>query len=145
MKARPPVEFEMEDESNPSRIKFSKDSGERVVPRRRVRLLFTTAIGTPITSPTWSRHWATAVEKVGLPKGFGVHDLRHLFATSLIHHGASVKTVQLALGHKSAQTTFETYIHEWPDLLDRTRSIMERVLSAEPAEREAAAGSTEAN
>lgn len=40
--------------------------------------------------------------------------------------GASVKTVQLALGHSTA--TLNEYVHEWPDALDRTRSLINGAL-----------------
>lgn len=131
IKARAPVEWEIDDETDPSKFRLDRETGQRVPPRRTAKLLFATSTGRPMTRPDWSGVWKPAVKKAGLPEGFRLHDLRHLFATSLIHHGASVKTVQLALDHASAQTTFNTYIHEWPDLLDRTRTIMERVLKVE--------------
>lgn len=77
---------------------------------------------------------------MGLPDRWGFHGLRHYFATLLIHAGASVKTVQLALGHSTPTVTLNTYAHEWPDVLDRTRSLVDEALgtretAAIPAER----------
>jgi integrase len=46
----------------------------------------------------------------------------------LIHAGASVKTVQLALGHSTPTVTLNEYVHEWPDALDRTRSLVDGAL-----------------
>lgn len=61
------------------------------------------------------------------------HDLRHFYASVLIRQGADVKQVQERLGHKSAQTTLDTYGHLWPDSDDRTRAAIDtafdRVLS----------------
>jgi hypothetical protein len=48
-----------------------------------------------------------------------LHDLRHFYASLLIRHGASVKTVQARLGHKSATETLDTYGHLWPTLTSR--------------------------
>ncbi|WP_425567776.1 tyrosine-type recombinase/integrase [Nonomuraea dietziae] len=48
----------------------------------------------------------------GIPPRIGLHCLRHYFATLLIHKGASVKTVQLALGHSTPMVTLNTYIGE---------------------------------
>lgn len=56
------------------------------------------------------------------------HDLRHFFASALIAGGASVKQVQLVLGHASAVITLRTYAHLWPGEEDRTRSVMDAVL-----------------
>ncbi len=54
----------------------------------------------------------------------GIHGLRHYYATVLVHAGASVKTVQLALGHSTPTVTLNTYVHEWPDVLDRSRLLI---------------------
>ncbi|MEV8029171.1 tyrosine-type recombinase/integrase [Cellulosimicrobium funkei] len=39
------------------------------------------------------------------------HELRHFYASPLIRHGESVKTVQARLGHASAVETLDTYSH----------------------------------
>jgi integrase len=113
----PPIEVEVDDETDP-----------RNPVRRMARLLFTNAKGLPVHRASWSLVWAPAVRATGLPKGFGLHGLRHYYATLLIHNGASVKTVQLALGHSSPTVTLNTYTHEWPDAIDRTRSIVDAAL-----------------
>jgi integrase len=46
-----------------------------------------------------------ARRRAGLPESITFHDLRHFFASALIHAGCSVKQVQAALGHKSAKVT----------------------------------------
>lgn len=135
--ARKPVAIELEDETDPRKIRLDKETGDRIVPLRKAKLLYTHK-GRQMHRADWSRVWRAAVAKVeGLPQGFRLHDLRHLFATSLIHNGASVKTVQTAMRHASSKTTFETYIHEWPDLLDRTRTIMDKVLAVDSSAVEA--------
>jgi len=73
--------------------------------------------------------WIPAVAAAGLPRGFGLHGLRHFFATSLIHAGSSVKTVQVALGHSSPTVILNTYVGQWPEAVDRTRAIMDDALS----------------
>jgi integrase len=56
------------------------------------------------------------------------HELRHFYASLLIRHGESVKTVQARLGHASAAETLDTYSHLWPDSDDRTREAVDTVL-----------------
>ncbi len=53
-------------------------------------------------------------------------------ATLLIHNGAAVKTVQLALGHSTPMIILNTYAHEWPDALDRTRTLVDAALGSRP-------------
>ncbi len=110
----------------------ARDVEDRTDPRdahrRPAHLLFTTTSGLPLHRSIWSAAWQRAVRRAGLPIGFGLHGLRHYFATLLIHNGASVKTVQLALGHSSPTITLNTYAHEWPDALDRTRALVDAAL-----------------
>jgi integrase len=62
------------------------------------------------------------------PMTITFHDLRHFYASLLIRHGESVKTVQARLGHATASETLETYSHLWPDSDDRTREAIDAVL-----------------
>jgi integrase len=65
----------------------------------------------------------------GVRQGVTFHDLRHFYASLLIRHGESVKTVQARLGHATAQETLDTYGHLWPDSEDRTRAAVEMALA----------------
>lgn len=91
-------------------------------------LLFTDSGGRPWSRARWGHHWRAAVRTAGAPAGIGYHDLRHFYASLLIAHGASVKTVQQRLGHASAMVTLDTYGHLWPDSEDQTRDAVEAVL-----------------
>lgn len=102
-------------------------------------LVFTLS-GKPITRSTFGYKWRAAVKASGLPDGTGFHALRHYYASLLIRHGESVKTVQARLGHASAVETLDTYSHLWPDSDDRTRDAIDSVLGfvADPLRTEAA-------
>ena len=98
-----------------------------------------TLTGKPITRQAFGHKWRAAVETAGLPAGTGFHALRHYYASLLIRHGESVKTVQARLGHASAVETLDTYSHLWPDSEDRTRDAIDSVLgfTADPLRTEA--------
>lgn len=95
-------------------------------------LIFTIA-GKPITRSVFGHKWRAAVAKAELPAGTGFHALRHYYASLLIRHGESVKTVQSRLGHASAVETLDTYSHLWPDSDDRTRDAIDSVLGKSTA------------
>lgn len=50
------------------------------------------------------------------------HALRHLYATTMLTSGRSIKAVQRVLGHSSASTTIDTYWHFLPDEEDLVRN-----------------------
>ena len=58
----------------------------------------------------WWRRWADANGYEGLR----FHELRHTHATLLIASGTDVKTVQMRLGHASAEITMSCYAHAIP-------------------------------
>lgn len=117
IEAFPPHPVELDDETSPPKVT-----------RRDARLLFTKEDGDSISRSVWSKAWAPAVQAAGLPEGYGLRDLRHYFATVLIHGGAHVKTVQLAMGHTTPTVTLNTYTGYWPDVLDRTRTLVDNAL-----------------
>lgn len=87
-------------------------------------LIFSSPDGGFIRRSTFSaKIWRPAVEAANLRKGTRLHDIRHYYASLLIRHGESVKTVQKRLGHATAAETLDTYGHLWPDSDDRTRAI----------------------
>ncbi|GAB3454124.1 tyrosine-type recombinase/integrase [Kineococcus endophyticus] len=93
--------------------------------------VFRDTAGEPMRRTAFSaRVWRPAIKAAGLPTTFTFHHLRHYYASLLIRHGESIKTVQARLGHASASETLDTYSHLWPDSEDRTRSAIDEVLGA---------------
>ncbi|GAA4558968.1 site-specific integrase [Pseudonocardia xishanensis] len=100
-------------------------------------LIFTDEEGQALRRTRFSREiWRPTVAAAGAPRGTGFHDLRHYYASLLIRHGESIKTVQRRLGHATAAETLDTYAHLWPDSDDRTREAIDSVLEASPADAE---------
>jgi integrase len=100
-------------------------------------LVFTNDRGQPIRRTTFSDTWRKAADPLGVPLGDGFHQLRHYYASLLIHHGESVKVVQDRLGHYSATMTLDIYGHLWPDSEDRTRQAVDDVLGSMGGEKSA--------
>jgi integrase len=94
-----------------------------------VRLVFTTEDRDPIRR-TWfsGAVWRSAAREAGFSVGSRFHALRHYYASLLIRHGESVKTVQERLGHATAAETLDTYSHLWPNSEDQTREAEDLVL-----------------
>ncbi|HET6965621.1 MAG TPA: tyrosine-type recombinase/integrase [Acidimicrobiales bacterium] len=93
-------------------------------------LIFTTRTGGPVQQHPSASVWTTAAKAAGVPAWATPHDLRHFYASLLICSGASVKVVQVRLGHSSAKTTLDTYGHLWSDEEDRTRAAVDQLLGS---------------
>ncbi|GAA2501821.1 site-specific integrase [Terrabacter carboxydivorans] len=90
-------------------------------------LVFTNNVGAPLRRSAFWTEWNRALKRAGVPV-IRFHELRHYYASLLIRHGESVKTVQARLGHASASETLDTYSHLWPDNDERTRAAVDGVL-----------------
>lgn len=88
--------------------------------------LLTDEIGRPLTYGRWKRLLSDACDEAGV--GLTSHSLRHFAASALISGGASVKQVQMFLGHSSATITLRTYAHLFPGDEDRTRDVLDAAL-----------------
>lgn len=67
--------------------------------------------------PLYPRYLDALFRKIAVAAGlpddriFGLHALRHTFASQLFASGTDVKTVSEILGHSDVTTTFNTYVH----------------------------------
>lgn len=80
-------------------------------PRSDLDLVFPTPTGLPVHTSDFNRDVFRPVTRAALLPDVVLHDLRHTFASALIHQGQSVKYVQTVMGHASAQTTLDVYGH----------------------------------
>lgn len=98
--------------------------------------IFTDLLGRPLTYEGWKRVWREAEAT------FKTHDLRHYAASALIAGGASVKQVQMILGHATAAVTLGVYAHLWPGDDERARTILDAALADCVRTREVVGGQT---
>jgi integrase len=91
----------------------------------------------PSTSPKervshqqYARALSTAARKFGLPAGTTSHDLRHHYASVLLHQGVSAHAVAERLGHADPTLVNTTYGHVMPDSEDRTRQAIQAAWDA---------------
>jgi len=74
-------------------------------------------------------HFREAVRRAGLPAGTSTHDLRHHFASVLLHAGESVHAVAERLGHTTPELVLKVYGHLMPNQEDRTRRAIDAAWS----------------
>jgi integrase len=95
-------------------------------------LLVTNRLGVPVRRSSFGECWRVAVESCGLPPGTRFHDLRHFYASALIHAGLHPKAIQTRLGHATIAETMDTYGHLFPDAEDHGRGALDSLLGGAP-------------
>jgi integrase len=106
-------------------------------PHPDLGLVFTNQWSRPIQQHPYAMMFEHGRRRAGLPDWATPHDLRHFYASTLIRSGASVKVVQVRLGHSSAKTTLDVYGHLFPDEEDTTRAAIEAAFSDDQADGDA--------
>lgn len=80
-------------------------------PKNRLQLVFPNESGNAMNcSNAVNRYFRAALEKSGLPL-MRWHDLRHTFASLLIHQGENIKYIQSQFGHSPPTGTLNVYAH----------------------------------
>ena len=77
----------------------------------RYKYVFSTETGKNVSARTIDRMFRKIQENCKYSDVYGVHALRHTFASLLFKRGVDVKTVSEMLGHKDVSVTYNTYIH----------------------------------
>ena len=94
-------------------------------PWRRSGTPRTGTLDRPIIGQTLLLVWKKAVRESGFTKPINVHTLRHCYGTHLLEEGASVRSVQDNLGHRSGRTT-STYVHQTAKRTRQSADAIER-------------------
>ena len=103
----------------------------RQVVRQRVssEYVFPSHTGALLSPKTMGRRFQALLRRAGLPK-FKLYDLRHTYASQLLHLRVPLTTVAKQLGHAKPTTTLQFYAHAIPD--DDT-SYLDRLTKARQA------------
>lgn len=84
----------------------------------------------PLSRSAYGHRWRAARDRIGLPKEFKPHSLRHIFASTLLANGTPVSDVSHYLGHRSINLTYAVYGHLIPESLGRARNVLDEEYEA---------------
>lgn len=72
--------------------------------------VITNARGGAALAANFERSFQLMLSNAGLPR-YGIHSLRHTFASLLFAAGVDIKVISKLLGHASVKITYDTYVH----------------------------------
>ena len=86
--------------------------------------LFTNEKGQLIHPDTFTKHLRKIYDRLGFPKEYHLHTLRHYFVTTLLHGGVDKQTVAELAGHGDTSFLERTYCHPIMDKKYMAAEIM---------------------
>lgn len=100
-------------------ISILKNQKEKNLKKKLVQmewsdLVFLNKLGRPTSNQVYNTALYTLCQNNNIKK-FGMHVLRHTFATRCIEGGMKPKTLQMILGHSSIGVTMNLYVHTTED------------------------------
>lgn len=81
----------------------------------------------PLHETTLQKTFTAARRETRLAKHATVHTLRHSYATYLLEHGVSLRTIQQILGHKHLSST-EVYLHVTEPAMVQVHDVVDRLM-----------------
>ena len=79
----------------------------------------------PVLPSNFERSFHSLQKNAGITEEYGVHSLRHTFASMLFAKGVDVKFVSQLLGHSSVKITYDTYVHLFEKDINRVTSVLD--------------------
>ncbi|HCT80131.1 MAG TPA: site-specific integrase [Micromonosporaceae bacterium] len=98
-------------------------------------LVFANTLGGPMEPRNVNRRFELVRKAAGL-EWLRLHDLRHAFATFLLHDGQELRTVMDLLGHSTIRLTADTYGHVLPSKARDAAKGIDRIMDGDKSEEE---------
>jgi integrase len=90
-------------------------------------LVFTTAVGAPLTADNVIHAFRTITKTAGLGQSWAPREMRHTFVSVLSANGVSVENIALLAGHDRTSTTELVYRHELRPALTQGAEVMDKI------------------
>jgi len=105
-----------------------KRKGEEQSHAEHSPYLFRNEESKPVHPDTFTKHLRQSYRENDFPDSFHLHTLRHLFITTLLHHGVDKQTVVELVGHADTSFLERTYCHPQMDLKNQAADVMGETL-----------------
>ena len=79
----------------------------------------------PVLPSNFERSFHAVLHNAGVTGDYGVHSLRHTFASMLFSKGIDIKVVSKLLGHSSVKITYDIYVHLFEKDINRVTNVLD--------------------
>ncbi len=79
----------------------------------------------PILPSNFERTFRAILKNAGISGNYGIHALRHTFASMLFAKGVDVKIVSKLLGHSTVKITYDIYVHLLEGALQSVTDVLD--------------------
>lgn len=79
----------------------------------------------PVLPSNFERSFHAVLRNAGIDGDYGLHSLRHTFASMLFAKGIDVKIVSKLLGHSSVKITYDIYVHLFEKDINRVTNVLD--------------------
>ena len=114
-------------------------SGNRVIPINRsaeealialregndTPYVITNSRKNPVLPSNFERSFHALLKNSGIEGDYGIHALRHTFASMLFAKGVDVKIVSKLLGHSTVKITYDIYVHLFDKDISRVTCLLD--------------------
>lgn len=104
---------------------MDRRTGETKVLVMKDLVFFNYRTGKPNKNSSYDTHLYKLCDTAGIRR-FGMHALRHTYATRAIERGVPPKVLQQLLGHASIKTTMDRYVHVTDDSMAKAVRLFEK-------------------
>lgn len=87
--------------------------------------IITNGHGNRALPSNFERSFRAVLRSAGIDGNYGIHALRHTFASMLFSKGVDVKVVSKLLGHSSVKITYDTYVHLFESDIKRATDVLD--------------------
>jgi len=79
----------------------------------------------PVLPSNFERSFHAVLNNAGIKGDYGIHALRHTFASMLFAKGVDVKIVSELLGHSTVKITYDIYVHLFEKDISRVTCLLD--------------------
>ena len=124
----PKTDCSIRDIQVPSKLIQVLKQYKKLAVENDLNLVFTQKNGKPLDADNLMNRRYRKILKLAGVKKIRFHDLRHTYASLLISKDLNIKYIQKQMGHSSFEVTMNTYAHLMPEVYEKSKRAIDKLM-----------------